>query len=443
MAKASDFIPISTRLQRVADLARRMPDKALLTLSHHIDISFLREAHARTRKDGAPGIDRQTAADYEANLEDNLASLLERFKSGRYRAPPVRRVHIPKGDGSKTRPIGVPTFEDKILQRAVAMLVEAVYEQEFHDCSYGFRPGRSPHDALTTLQDGLMKMRGGWVLEVDIQGFFDALDHGHLRSFLDRRIRDGVLRRTIGKWLKAGVMEEGRLSRSSTGSPQGGVISPILANIYLHEVLDRWFHDAVLPRMRGAAFLVRYADDFVIVFSSEQDARKVFDVLPKRFGKYGLTLHPEKTRLLPFHRPAKDWKGKGPATFDLLGFTHYWARSRRGNWVVKRKTASDRLNRAIKAIGAWCQKHRHWTLREQQRMLNAKLRGHCLYYGITGNSRSLAAFRTALLRCWRFWLNRRSNKASMTWERFKILLERFRIDPARVYRSTLRRVASP
>ena len=257
------------------------------------------------------GVDGQTAKQYEENLEGNLRSLLDRFKSGTYRAPPVRRVYIPKGDGSKTRPIGVPTFEDKVLQRAAAMVLGAIYEEEFFYFSFGFRPRLCAHHALAYLWKGLMEMRGGWVLEVDIQGFFDALDHGHLRAFLDQRVRDGVLRRMIDKWLKAGVMEEGELMHPDTGSPQGGVVSPVLANVYLHQVLDRWFEEVVKPRLRGRAFLVRYADDFVIVFAREEDARRVHEVLPKRFEKYGLTIHPEKTRLVRFRRPRHDSRGKG------------------------------------------------------------------------------------------------------------------------------------
>ena len=229
MPGKSSPISVSTKLQRIVELARHSPSMVLTTLAHHIDEEFLREAYRRTRKDGAPGVDRQTAEEYAAELESNLRSLLDRFKSGTYRAPPVKRVHIPKGDGKKTRPIGIPTFEDKVLQRAVSMVLEAVYEQEFHDCSYGFRPGRSAHQALQALWETLTKMRGGWVLELDIQGFFDSLDHGHLRSFLDQRVRDGVLRRTIDKWLKAGVMEDGVVSFPDSGSPQGGVISPLLA----------------------------------------------------------------------------------------------------------------------------------------------------------------------------------------------------------------------
>ena len=328
MTETPSSTSISTRLDRIATLAREAPDMALTTLAHHIDIDWLREAYARTRKDGATGVDGQTAAEYAAHLEDNLQSLLDRAKSGTYFAPPVRRVHIPKGDGSQTRPIGIPTFEDKVLQRAVAMLLEAVYEQDFLDCSYGFRPRRSAHQALERLQHEAVCMAGGWVLEVDISKFFDTLDHAHLREILRHRVRDGVLLRLIGKWLNAGVMERGELSSPTAGTPQGGVISPLLANVYLHEVLDVWFECEVRPRLRGRAALLRYADDFVVVFSCEDDARRVMGVLPKRFGKYGLTLHPDKTRLVEFrrpdHRPPQGGDGAGrPGTFDLLGFTHF------------------------------------------------------------------------------------------------------------------------
>lgn len=303
MAGTPSTVNVSTRLKRIAELAKEAPGMAFTTLAHHIDVDLLRVAYGLTRKDGATGVDGQTAKSYERNLEANLRSLLDRFKSGTYQAPPVRRVYIPKGDGSKTRPIGIPTFEDKVLQRAMCMVLEAIYEQDFRDCNDGFRPGRSAHQALDALWTGLMKMNGGVVLELDIQKFFDNLDHGHLRNFLDLRIRDGVIRRMIDKWLKAGVLEEGSIHYPRSGSPQGGVVSPILSNLFLHEVLDCWFQDVVKARMRGQVVLVRYADDAVIGFSCEEDAKRVMAVLSKRFEKYGLTLHPEKTRLVPFHRP--------------------------------------------------------------------------------------------------------------------------------------------
>ena len=263
MEETSSSQTVSTKLERIATMAKAMPGAPLTTLAHHIDVDWLREAHRRTRKDGATGVDRQTAEQYAEHLEDNLRGLLDRVKSGTYRAPPVRRVHIPKGDGSQTRPIGIPTFEDKVLQRAVAMVLEAVYEQEFHDFSYGFRPGRSAHQACEALQNATVRMAGGWVLEVDIEKFFDTLDHGQLREILSRRVRDGALLRLIGKWLKAGVLERGELSRPEAGTPQGGVVSPLMANIFLHEVLDEWFEKEVKPRMKGKAFLIRYADDSV------------------------------------------------------------------------------------------------------------------------------------------------------------------------------------
>lgn len=443
MTESPTSASISTKLQRVAMLAREDPKRALRSLAHHIDVTFLHEAYRRTRKDGAAGIDGRTADDYEQDLAGNLQSLLDRFKSGSYRAPPVRRVHIPKGDGRKTRPIGIPTFEDKVLQRAVTMLLEAVYEQDFYDCSYGFRPGRSAHQALEALWKSLMSIGGGWVLEVDIQGFFDSLDHGHLRDFLGQRVRDGVLRRTINKWLKAGVLEEGRLMRSEIGSPQGGVISPILANVYLHVVLDQWFHDVVRPRMRGRATLIRYADDFVIVFEREDDAHRVMDVLPKRFGKYGLTLHPEKTRLVPFRRPTNNPGAKRPGTFDLLGFTHYWAHSQKGNWVVKRKTAKDRYTRALRRISVWCRANRHHHLSEQARRLGQKLIGHRAYFGITGNGQLLCRFFRDVTAVWRKWLDRRSQRARTDWDKMNRLLQRYRLPAPVVVHSVLRRGARP
>ena len=252
---------ISTRLQRIAQLARERRDEPLTNLAHHVDIEWLKEAFRRTRKGGASGVDGVTARQYEQNLEGNLRALLDRAKSGTYRAPPVRRVHIPKGDGKQRRPIGIPTCEDKILQRAVAMVLEAVYEQEFLDCSYGFRRGRNAHQALATLRSETMRMKGGWVVDVDISKFFDTIDHGQLHSILRKRIRDGVLLRLIGKWLRAGVLEGSELLRPGSGTPQGGVISPLLANVYLHEVLDTWFVGDVQPRLQGAAMLIRYADD--------------------------------------------------------------------------------------------------------------------------------------------------------------------------------------
>jgi RNA-directed DNA polymerase len=411
MKETSNSTTVSTKLERIAKLAQCIRDKPLTTLAHHIDLQWLREAYRRTRKDGATGVDGQTAEQYAADLEGNLQRLLDRAKSGTYRAPPVRRVYIPKGNG-EMRPLGIPTFEDKVLQRAVAMVLEAVYEQEFSDCSYGFRPGRSAHQALDALHGEAMRMSGGWVVELDIRKYFDTIDHEKLREVLRRRVRDGVILRLVDKWLHAGVMEDGALSARESGTPQGGVISPILANIFLHEVLDVWFAKGVRPRLRGRAFLVRYADDAVMLFQYEKDARGVMDVLPKRFGRYGLTLHPDKTRLVPFRCPGgRASRGPDkPGTFDFLGFTVHWGVSLHGKRVVKMRTAADRFRRALGSVFQWCKANRHAPLETQQKVLGQKLRGHYGYYGRRGNRRRVWDFLYRVVCAWWHWLRRRSQR---------------------------------
>jgi RNA-directed DNA polymerase len=328
-----------------------------------------------------------------------------------------------------------------VLQKAVAMALEAVYEQDFMACSYGFRPGKSAHQALQALWKATMAVQGGWVLEADIEKFFDTVDHAKLREVLSQRVRDGVLTRLIGKWLNAGVMEEGRLYHPEAGTPQGGVISPLLANIYLHEVLDVWWAREVKPRLRGKAELVRYADDFVMVFETEGDARRVRGVLSKRFEKYGLRLHSEKTRLVHFTKPndrEPPEGGNGPRSFDLLGFTHYWGKSLKGSWVVKRKTAKDRFSRTLQRISEWCRANRHAPIKEQHKGLMRKLRGHDAYFGITGNARALSTLRYQVTRIWHKWLARRSWKGAWTWLRMTELLTRLPLPPARVVHSIYR-----
>ena len=439
---------VSTKRQRVAELARQMPEAVLTSLSHHIDLEWMREAYRLTRKDGAVGIDGQDARDFAEHLEENLQGLLDRAKSGLYRAPAVRRVHIPKGKG-KTRPIGIPTFADKVLQRAVVMVLEPVYEQDFLDCSYGFRPGRSAHQALDALWEGLMQMGGGWVLDLDIQSFFDSVDRSKMQQVLRQRVNDGVVKRLVGKWLRAGVMESGQLSYPVSGTPQGGVISPLLANIYLHEVLDVWFDRQVKPHLKGRAFHVRFADDVVLCFERKEDALKVMDALPGRLGEYGLTVHPEKTRLVKFRRPRKpdspDDRGLGPrsGSFDFLGFTHHWGLSRKGNWVVRKRTAKGRFSRALATMNRWCRANMHRPIGEQHAALVSKLRGHYAYFGVTGNGSSLASFAHFVNCIWRKWLDRRSHHAGMDWVKFGRLLERYPLPLPVVYHSIYRQAASP
>ena len=317
------------------------------------------------------------------------------------------------------------------------MLLEAVYEEDFAPFSFGFRPGRSAHQALAVLRDGIMEMNGGWVVEVDIRKFFDSVDHERFREVLRHRVRDGVVLRLIGKWLNAGVLEGLELSYPGVGTPQGGVISPLLANIFLNEVVDTWFVRDVLPRLVGRGRLVRYADDMVFVLEREDDARRVFDVLPKRFGKYGLTLHPEKTRLVKFvrspRRPSEDGKEKtANGTFDFLGFTHHWGRSRAGYSIVKRRTAKDRFSRTLRRMKDWCRNHRHEPLRAQQQGLALKLRGHYAYFGITANFAALRRLLHEVKKTWRKWLSKRSRDGVYTWKRMTALLKRLPLPAPRI-----------
>ncbi len=394
------------------------------------------EAYRTTRKDGAAGIDGIGAADYAENLEANLLDLLDRIKSGRYQAPPVRRSYIPKPDGSQ-RPLGIPTFEDKVAQRAIVMLLEAIYEQDFLPCSYGFRPGRSAHDALHDLRTAFMTQGLRWVLDIDIKRYFDTIPHEQLRSFLDQRVVDGVVRRMIDKWLKAGVLENGSLIRMTEGTPQGGVISPLLANIYLHHVLDEWVAAVVAPRLKGRYILVRYADDLVLAFEDHLDARRVFRALGQRLNRFGLTLHPEKSRFIDFRfrRPGGQ---RHPATsgtnFDFLGFTHVWGRSRQAKNVVRQVTAKGRFTRALSAVNEWCQRNRHQTIRHQHAHLSAMLRGHYGYYGITGNGRRLRWYLHQVERIWKKWLSRRGRHGNFRWDRLRELLRRHPLPPTRIMR---------
>ena len=412
---------------------------AFTNLAHYIDLAWLHKAYELTRKDGAVGMLGQTAAEYKVNLMDNLRDLLNRAKSGTYHAPPVQRAYIPKaGSPGETRPLGIPTFEDKVLQRAVLMVLESVYEADFLDASHGFRPNRGAQTAIGSLWDQAMKLGGDWIVDVDLRKFFDTIDHGHLREFLKRRVRDGVILRLIGKWLNAGVLEDGVFTTSEFGAPQGGVLSPLLSNLFLHYVLDEWFMQEVKPRLQGQAFLIRYADDFVIGVAREDDARWIMEILPERMSKYGLTVHPEKTRLVRFTPPDDDDSTptarqiSEPRTFDFLGFTHYWARTQQGGWVIKRKTATSRFRRALRAVWEWCQKHLHDPVQAQYRKLRLKLQGHYAYYGIRGNSGRLSAFLRGVHRVWKHWLGRRDNAAPTTWADYNRLCRRYPLLNARI-----------
>lgn len=417
MPNASTLVDMSPGLLKVVERAQREPEGRFHALAHLIDMPALERAYRRQRADAAVGIDGVTKEQYGQALEVNLQDLHARLKAKRYRHQPIRRVHIPKAQG-KTRPIGISAFEDKVVQDAVREVLEAIYEQDFLGCSYGFRPGRSAHDAVRTLEQSVHRGEVRWIFEADIVSFFDSLDRTELKKMLEVRVADGSLLRLIGKCLHVGVLDGGAVVEPELGTVQGSVLSPLLGNIYLHYVLDRWFATEVKPRLRGKTTLIRYCDDFIIGFEREDDARRVRVVLEKRLGRFGLTLHPDKTRLLPFWRPPMtQQRGQGPATFDFLGFTFYWRRTRIGHWRMGCKTRRASLRRAKQAIYDWCRRHRHQPVEAQHAALSRRLRGHFNYFGVNGNLQSLLQLVGATKRAWYKWLCRRSQRKRLTWER--------------------------
>jgi len=388
------------------------------TLAHHLDEDFLTEAFHQLRKDAAPGTDDVTVAEYSQKLKENIAGLHRRLVDRTYRAQPAKRVWIPKADGSQ-RPLAILVLEDKIVQRAVAMLLEAVYEPHFHAFSHGFRRNHNAHGALSYLRDQCLTLGINWIIDADIAKFFDTIEPRHLRAILQRRVNDGTILRLIGMWLHVGVLEAGKVVRSETGTPQGGVISPILANIFLHTVLDEWFATTVREHTGGNCFLVRFADDFVMGYAIKTDAERVFRVLPKRFERYGLRIHPEKSRLVQFSRPFGR-RGKGPGSFAFLGFDHYWGKTRQGGWTIKRKTQGKRLRRFLSGLHEWCRKNRHLNIVEQHQTLKSKLRGHYQYYGVRGNYKMLEVAFEHAEQAWKRWLGRRNSKRRLNWERWQV-----------------------
>jgi group II intron reverse transcriptase/maturase len=414
---------------QIAKQAVDYPEMVFTTLVHHIDVSMLYEAYGLTRQDAAAGVDKVTAKTYAENLSDNIKALHTHLRSGRYKAPAVRRVWIDKDNGKK-RPLGITAFEDKIVQRAVAMIIGPIYETMFYDFSYGFRPGRSAHQAVQTLRESCHRYNIRWIVNADITGLFDNIDHRHLKDMIRKRVNDGGIIKLIGKWLNAGVMEDNRIHYPTSGTPQGGVISPLLSNIFLHYVLDEWFSEQVKPRMRGRCFIVRFADDFIIGCELEADASRIMAVLPKRFSRYGLELHPDKSSLINFTRPPRNHNGgKGNGTIDYLGFTFYWGKSLKGNWVIKKKTMRKRLRRTLSRIWLWCRDNLHEDIIEQYDMLCAKLRGHYQYFGVRCNYEALEKVYRYTCRAWCRWLSRRSHKGKV---RIADLLQAFPLPKPRI-----------
>jgi len=422
MTDAQTLEDMSPGLFKVVERAKLEPEGRFNSLAHLIDVPALERTYHRQRADAAVGVDGVTKEAYGRNLEANLEDLHARLKEKRYRHQPIRRVHIPKAQG-KTRPIGISAFEDKLVQDAVREVLEAIYEQDFLDCSHGFRPGRGAHGAVRTLKRIVDEGEVNWLYEADIVSFFDSLDRTKLKEMLAIRVADGSLMRLIGKCLHVGVLDGETLLEPELGSAQGSVLSPLLGNVYLHYVLDLWFETEVKPRLQGKATLIRYCDDFIIGFEREDDARRVVAVLDKRMERLGLALHPDKTRLLPFRRPPKSQQsGKGPATFDFLGFTFYWARTRKGHWCMACKTRRASLRRAKMSIYDWCRRHRHWSIKDQHAALHRRLRGHFNYFGVSGNYNSMMRLVEDTKRSWYKWLRRRSQRTRLHWESFSDML---------------------
>jgi RNA-directed DNA polymerase len=435
MKEAETSKGMSTGLTRVMERARKNPNGRMRSLAHHIDIEALRRSFHRIRDDAAVGVDGVTKEAYGEKLEENLADLHSRLKGKRYRHQPIRRSYLPKG-GGKTRPIGISTIEDKVVQGAIGELLGVIYEQEFLECSHGFRPGRSAHDALKVLNRSIRYGEANWILKADVAAFFDSMDRPVLRGMLEERIDDKSLMRLIGKCVHVGVLDGAELQTPEEGTAQGSILSPLLGNVYLHHVIDKWYENEVKPRMRGRSCLVRYADDLLFGFEVEEDARRVMRVLGKRLDRFGLSLSPDKTELLDFRRPPRGQQaGKGQNVFDFLGFTHYWRRSRKGRWNPAWKTRKKSLQKAVKENQSWCKANRHLSIPEQHAALTRRIRGHFNYFGVNGNHRSLSMLRNKVERTWYRWLRRRSQRTRMTWERFNAILKELPLPPVRVYRN--------
>ena len=436
---------MSTKLDRLTELAKEEPKRQFFSIAHLITPEALYAAFGSLRKDASAGVDGVTYGEYQQDAERKIQELYQRLKDGKYQAQPLRRVYILKENG-KQRPISIPALEDKIVQKAMAEVLNAIYEQDFLNCSYGFRPGRGQHQALDEVKRVICTRSTGWILELDITAYFDSIVREQLMEMIEKRVSDSSVLRLIRKWIQVGVIDQGQFLVSDKGTGQGQTISPLLANIYLHYVLDEWFEKDVKPRLQGRAFLVRYADDLVMGFAQQRDAVRMREVLAKRFAKYGLALHPEKTRLVPFGRPSKFGRigtsEAEPETFDFLGFTHYWGTSRKGNMVVKRRTATDRFRRAVRKVAQWCREHRHQAIDVQHKTLSRMLHGHYGYYGITGNSRALGRFHYVVTRLWHKWLDRRSGRSHMSWDHFRQMQERHPLPPPVVVHSVYRTVAN-
>lgn len=426
---------METKLARIAEKAKANPKEVFTSLYHYLNEELLTQCHNELSADKAAGVDEVTKEEYEKDLKGNISKLVERLKKHSYKPQPVRRVYIPKDNG-KVRPLGIPAYEDKIVQQGLKKILEKIYENDFLNNSYGFRPGRSCHDALKELGKRIMG-KTNHIVDADIKGFFDNVSHEWMMKFIGVRIADPNITRLINKFLKAGVMEEGKIEPTEVGTPQGGVISPLLANVYLHYALDLWFEIAIKPKMRGEASLVRYADDFVCCFQYKEEAEQFYAELKERLAKFGLEIAVNKSKIIEFGRfAAGNRKAKGigkPETFDFLGFTHYCSQTRNGKFTVKRKTSRKKFKAKIKAFATWIREKRDTeNIRSIFKTVKRKLQGHYNYYGVTDNYRRIAKYRDIVGKLTFKWLNRRSQRKSFSWDKFNLYLKQNRLPKPRI-----------
>ena len=426
-----------TKLARIAEIAKERPTEKFISIGHFINKELLENCHNEADRHKAKGVDQVTKDEYGANLEANLTDLVERLKRHSYRPQPVRRVYIPKAGSTAKRPLGIPAYEDKLVQAALSKILNAIYEAEFLNCSYGFRPNRGVHDALKALGHIIEKRRVNYIVDADIKGFFDHVNHKWLLKFVQHRIADPNIYRLIYRFLRAGVMEEGKKYATAEGTPQGGVVSPILANIYLHYVVDIWFQKAVRKNLRGEAHMVRYADDIVFCFQYEEEAQLFYRALVERLAKFNLEVSADKTKIIEFGKHAEEQgekKGTGtPETFDFLGFTHYCGKSKHGKFRVKRKTSKKKYRASMLKLKEWVKTNRHLHIHELWKQMATKLRGYYQHYGITDNIIMLENFLYEARKILFKWLNRRSQRKSFDWGKFNLFLKKFPLPRPKIY----------
>ncbi|ATW26772.1 group II intron reverse transcriptase/maturase [Candidatus Formimonas warabiya] len=430
---------METKLTRIAEAARMRPNEKFTSLAHLINEETIKECHREMSRNKASGVDEVTKEEYELNLESNVKDLINRMKRQAYKPQPVRRVHIPKPGSDKKRPLGIPAYEDKLVQSALAKILNAIYEQDFLECSFGFRPGRGCHDAMKILDKILDKREIRYVVDADIRSFFDHVDHEWLMKFLQHRIADPNILRLVARFLRSGIIEAGAEYDTPEGTPQGGCCSPILGNLYLHYVLDLWFEKRVRKDCRGRAYMVRYADDTVFCFQHKEDAKEFYSQMIERLGQFNLEVAEEKTKIISLNKEKDEDNGKDGGgskqtnSFDFLGFTHYMGEDKNGAKRIKRKTSKKKYRASLLRCKEWIQRNRHMPTKDFMKKMNIKLQGYCRYYGITDNHNAVSNFIDEVKKLIFKWLNRRSQRRSFSWDKYNLFLKKYPLPRAKNY----------